>query len=164
MQESGQTLLAAAGFRQYEVSGYARPKRECRHNMNYWQFGDYAGIGAGAHGKLTIDANTVERRWRVRHPAVYLRTAGTTAAVAGVRRLDGGDFGVEFMLNALRLKDGVPEYEARTGRSIDTLAQVLAAARSRGLLATARLQASALGWRFLNDLIAMFEPDAGVDR
>ncbi|MEJ2575414.1 MAG: radical SAM family heme chaperone HemW [Gammaproteobacteria bacterium] len=160
MQEAGQARLAAAELRQYEVSAYARPGRNCRHNTTYWTFGDYLGIGAGAHGKLTRADGRIERRHKVRHPTDYLAAAGRPAATAGARELTVGELGVEFMLNALRLREGVDEalFEARTGQRLALLAAPLAEARARGLLAADRLRATDLGWRFLDDLVSLFEP------
>ena len=160
MQGAGQALLAQAGFVQYEVSAYARTGRRCRHNLNYWTFGDYLGIGAGAHAKLTGRDGRICRRWRVRHPQDFLAHAGGDAALAGERTLESAELGVEFMINALRLRDGVPDalFSARTGQPLALIEAALTAARERGLLAREGLRATALGWRFLDDLIAMFEP------
>ncbi|HEY8553920.1 MAG TPA: radical SAM family heme chaperone HemW [Burkholderiales bacterium] len=162
MQEAIVDRLAGAGYAQYEVSAYARPGRECRHNRNYWEFGDYLGIGAGAHAKLTL-AERVLRIAKTRHPDAYLRAAGREEARASVRALDADDLAFEFMLNALRLRDGVPAalFTARTGLPLARVTPILAAARERGLLEPdeERLRASALGRRFLNDLVAMFLPD-----
>ncbi len=159
-QAAGQAVLTRAGFVQYEVSAYARAGRQCRHNLNYWTFGDYLGIGAGAHAKLTSPDGDIVRRWRVRHPEDYLARAGTAAAVAGARVLDATELGIEFMLNALRLRTGVEEslYAARTGQPLSQLAAALTSARERGLLLPDALRATELGWCFLNDLIGLFEP------
>jgi len=160
IQTGGQRLLAAAGLAQYEVSAHARPGRQCRHNLNYWEFGDYLGIGAGAHAKLTLGPARVERRWRLRDPARFLARAGTPAALAGRRMLGTSDLMFEFALNALRLRNGVSAalYEARTGLPRAGLAAPLAQARSRGLVDpdTTWLRASPFGYRFLNDLVALF--------
>ncbi|MCR6495396.1 hypothetical protein LJB71_03535 [Thermomonas sp. S9] len=136
MQEACQAQLAAAGFAQYEVSAYARSDRQCRHNLNYWQFGDYLGIGAGAHGKLTLGAQQqVRRRWKIRHPLLYLEKAGTDAAIGGDEPLTEARLPFDFMLNALRLNAGVPLalFEARTGLPRSTIADRLATARARAL-------------------------------
>lgn len=160
LQVAGQALLVNSGFEQYEVSAYAKPAHRCRHNENYWRFGDYIGIGAGAHGKLTLGDGRIVRRWRVRHPDDYMRKAGGLSAVAGQRTLDPDEMGVEFMMNALRLRDGVGEhlFRERTGRDLDTIRSGVDEARQRGLLANDGLYATELGWRFLNDLVAIFEP------
>lgn len=163
MQAAGQARLAAAGLAQYEVSAYAREGHRCRHNLNYWSFGDYLGIGAGAHGKLTGPDGRILRRWKQRHPQAYLSGAGTSAAVAGERTLTPQDVPVEFMMNVLRLNEGVPgeSYGRLTGITLHSIAPHLAAARERGLLAhdPDRLVPTELGRRFLNDLVAMFEDD-----
>lgn len=158
IQEAGEARLGRAGYRQYEVSAYARPGEQCRHNRNYWEFGDYLGIGAGAHAKLTLSDGRVVRRWRRRHPEAYQRAAGTADGVAGQRVLSREDLGFEFMLNALRLVQGVqPELlPARTGLDGQALAKGLARARSLGLLAADSLRPTAMGRRFLNDLINLF--------
>ncbi|WP_439655152.1 radical SAM family heme chaperone HemW [Thermomonas alba] len=161
MQEACQARLASAGFTQYEVSAYARPDRQCRHNLNYWQFGDYLGIGAGAHGKLTLAAEgRILRRWKIRHPALYLEKAGTAAAIGGDETLTATRLPFDFMLNALRLNAGVPLtlFEARTGLARTAIAATLADARARGLLDEDPdwLRPTELGRRFANDLIALF--------
>jgi oxygen-independent coproporphyrinogen-3 oxidase len=164
MQEACQARLAAAGFAQYEVSAWARPGRQCAHNLNYWQFGDYLGIGAGAHGKLTLGAEQrVLRRWKLKHPTEYLARAGTAAAIGGDDVLDAARLPFDFMLNALRLNAGVPMamFEARTGLPRAAIAGQLAAARERGWIAPGdeRLQPTELGLRFANDAIALFLGD-----
>jgi oxygen-independent coproporphyrinogen-3 oxidase len=159
MQEALQNELHTHGFRHYEVSAYARSGRECRHNRNYWEFGDYLGIGAGAHAKITA-ADGITRLARRQQPQDYLAHAGTPAAIAEERRPTPADAAFEFMLNALRLVDGVPAtlFAERTGQPLAAVAAALAQARERGLLEPGplRLQPSALGRRFLNDLISLF--------
>jgi oxygen-independent coproporphyrinogen-3 oxidase len=160
IQDEGLSRLAAAGFEHYEVSAHARPGFRCRHNLNYWEFGDYLGIGAGAHGKLTLADGRVQRRWKVRHPADYLAAAGSDAGVAGAAVLGPEDLPIEFALNALRLASGVPMalYPARTGLPTATLA----AGRDRGLALGLldpdpdRFAPTVLGARFLNRLIGLF--------
>jgi oxygen-independent coproporphyrinogen-3 oxidase len=165
MQEAGQQLLATAGLAQYEVSAYARPGHRCRHNLNYWSFGDYLGIGAGAHAKLTLADGRILRRWKQRHPQAYLSGVGGAAGIAGERTLAPEDLPVEFLMNALRLNEGVSSasYAALTGASLADIAPGLAAARARGLLTTdqGRLVPTELGRRFLNDLLAIFEHEHG---
>jgi oxygen-independent coproporphyrinogen-3 oxidase len=165
IQEACQARLAAAGFAQYDVSAWARPGRQCAHNLNYWQFGDYLGIGAGAHAKLTLGAEQrVMRRWKVKHPAEYLARAGTAAAIGGDDVLDAGRLPFDFMLNALRLNAGVPMgmFEARTGLPRAAIAGRLAVARERGWIEPGdeRLQPTELGLRFANDAIALFLDEA----
>ena len=164
MQEACQGRLAAGGFEQYEVSGYARPGRRCRHNLVYWQFGDYLGLGAGAHGKLTArdPGGGITRTVRVRHPAAYLAATGRAARVAETRRVAAEELPFEFALNALRLNEGfaAADFERCTGLPADVLAEPIGHAVRRGLLAEAgdRWFATPLGRRFLNDLQALFLP------
>jgi putative oxygen-independent coproporphyrinogen III oxidase len=153
--------LARHGFHRYEVSAYASAGRRCRHNRNYWEFGDYLGIGAGAHAKIS-HADGVFRIAKTRHPDAYLRTAGSKKVRAEVRRLAPVDLVCEFMLNALRLEDGFPIelFAARTGLSVDAIEAPICAAQTRGLLEHdhQRICPSPLGRRFLNDLIQLFVP------
>ncbi len=159
IQEACEVRLADAGFGQYEVSAYARPERRCAHNLNYWRFGDYLGIGAGAHGKIS-DAGGVRRRWKTRLPAAYLAAAGQPARIGGDSYVDADDLPFEYMLNALRLIDGVPmaDFTERTGLAPDAIAGGLMHARGRGWLVDdpAVLRTTALGQRFLNDVIEAF--------
>ena len=161
MQEACEARLAQAGYGQYEISAYARPDRRCRHNLNYWQFGDYLGIGAGAHGKLTdAAAGTVRRRWKSRHPRSYLEAAGGPARIGGDGPVPPAELPFEYMLNALRLHEGVPleAFAERTGLAPERIAPALARAHARGWLQRepGRLHPTALGQRFLNDLIGLF--------
>jgi len=161
IQEACQALLARAGFAQYETSAYARPGRECAHNLNYWRFGDYLGIGAGAHGKLTLGAEQrIVRRWKLRHPTSYLAKAGTAAAIGGDELLAPERRAFDYMLNALRLDAGfaLDEFEARTGVSREDIAAQLADASARGWLdvADGRVVPTELGRRFANDVISLF--------
>jgi oxygen-independent coproporphyrinogen-3 oxidase len=164
MQTEGQELLAATGFRQYEVSAYARPGRECRHNLNYWTYGDYVGIGAGAHGKLTDSATgQISRYFKSKHPRRYVDSAGKSSRNAQV--LTSADIAFEFMLNNLRLRDGFAEsdFEARTGLSFSTVLQSIRDAVRHGLLEGDERgcwRSTTLGFRFLNDLQACFLPPA----
>ena len=161
MQEHCQGLLAAAGYAQYEISAYAQDGRRSRHNLNYWQFGDYLGIGAGAHGKITDPASgRIRRRAKQRTPRAYLENAGQPRAIASETRLAALDLPFEYMMNALRLVDGVPitEFTQRTGLGTDTIAPILADARSRGWLIESErmLRTTETGQRFLNDVISLF--------
>ena len=118
MQEHCQALLAQAGFGQYEVSAYARPGRQSAHNLNYWRFGDYLGIGAGAHGKISSGAEEhVLRRWKLKHPQAYLDSAGTPASFGGDDVIAAERLPFEYMLNPLRLHEGfgLRDFESRTG-------------------------------------------------
>jgi oxygen-independent coproporphyrinogen-3 oxidase len=164
IQEHCQAMLAGAGYAQYEVSAYARTDRQCAHNLNYWHFGDYLGIGAGAHGKLTSGSEqTILRRWKVKHPAAYLAAAGTTAALGGDERIDPARRPFDYMLNALRLVDGftLAEFEARTGLAADAIDAELHTALARDWVTRehGRIVPTELGRRFTNDVIGLFLPD-----
>lgn len=162
MQLACQAALVAAGYAQYEVSAFARPGRQCAHNLNYWRFGDYLGIGAGAHGKLTLPAEgRVLRRWKTKHPTAYLRDAGMPAAIGGDEDLRPDRLPFDFMLNALRLNSGfgLDLFEKRTGLDRAVIAPQLAEAASRDWLvvdAEGHVHPSDLGRRFTNDVIALF--------
>jgi oxygen-independent coproporphyrinogen-3 oxidase len=165
IEQAGRRGLESAGYAQYEVSAFARQGRECRHNLNYWTFGDYMGIGAGAHGKLTSsDGTRVERRWRVSGPAEYGRLAGSEEAIAGRKRLGEQDLVAEFMMNALRLKQGFDPslFVQRTRLPLERFEQSLASALERGLITRKEevIGPTALGWRFLDELVALFLPEA----
>ena len=154
-------LTADAGLARYEVSAYARAGHRCVHNLNYWEFGDYLGIGAGAHGKLTLGAQQqVLRRWKVKHPSEYLLKAGTASAIGGDEVLSTERLPFDFMLNALRLNQGVPMamFEARTGLPRAAIAAQVAIARERGWLDADEdwLRPTELGRRFANAAIGLF--------
>ena len=161
MQEACEAKLAEAGYGQYEISAYAQPGRRCAHNLNYWQFGDYLGIGAGAHGKIS-DANSGElrRRWKTRSPRAYMESNGGPARIGGDNVVGAAELPFEYMLNALRLIDGVAlaDFTERTGLPLESIAAPLADACRRGWLRDdpQRLHTSVLGQRFLNDVIAGF--------
>lgn len=161
MQDWIEARTAEAGLRHYEVSAYARPGRAARHNLNYWQFGDYLGIGAGAHGKLSFPHRIV-RQVRFRNPQAYLEHAARGEFVAESSEVERGDLPFEFMLNALRLAQGVPTalFAERTGLSLSSIQTGLAEAERRGLIEAdpARIAPTPLGWRFLSDLQALFLP------
>jgi oxygen-independent coproporphyrinogen-3 oxidase len=154
--------LAGSGFRRYEISAWSRPGRECRHNLNYWQFGDYLGIGAGAHAKITYP-DRIEREARTRAPADYLRRAVSGDAVAERRTLSTADAAFEFMMNALRLTDGfdVALFDSRAGQPIANIDLTLAAAVRRRLVLrqTDRITPTLLGLDFLNELTGLFLPE-----
>jgi putative oxygen-independent coproporphyrinogen III oxidase len=161
MWEECGTRLCAAGFAQYEVSAYARPGAQCRHNLNYWTFGDYLGVGAGAHGKLTFAAaGRIVRTTQLREPRRYL--AAPDAALA-VRTIAPQELPFEYMLNALRLTAGFAEasFVVRTGLAWETVAAPLRAALDAGLLVRTGegYRPSARGLRFLNDLLLAFLPE-----
>ncbi|HET6725616.1 MAG TPA: radical SAM family heme chaperone HemW [Gammaproteobacteria bacterium] len=162
MQRTCQAALANAGFRQYETSAYARSGRQCRHNLNYWQYGDYLGIGAGAHGKLTHGPEVL-RRAKLRHPTRYRGAAGHAKAFTE-NAVDGDDRVFEFMLNALRLNAGFDRtlFESRTGCDLARAEAPLALAMDKGLLARdgERYYPTDRGRAWLNDLQALFLPEA----
>jgi putative oxygen-independent coproporphyrinogen III oxidase len=166
MQEHCQQMLAAAGFAQYEISAYAQAGRRSQHNLNYWQFGDYLGIGAGAHGKLgDADSGVIRRRAKQRTPRAYLEHAGAARGIASDVSLATIDLPFEYMMNALRLVDGVPmhEFSQRTGLGIEAIAPILDTARAKGWISEdpGMLCTTDTGQRFLNDVIALFlvEPE-----
>ena len=158
MQTHGQTLISQYAFTQYEVSAYALAQKECIHNRNYWEFGDYLGIGAGAHSKITnLENNTVMRFAQVKNPRDYM---DTTKRIDQIKILHSSDLIFEFMLNALRLTQGISFslFTERTGLDIKQINPLLNIARERGLLnnSTTHLMPSELGKRFLNDVLSIF--------
>jgi len=152
-----------AGFKHYEVSAYAKPGRVCRHNLNYWTFGDYLGVGAGAHSKLSFP-HRILRQVRLRQPDSYLANARSGSMVSESKEVARAELPFEFMLNALRLNEGVPValFAERTGMLISQIDKALVQAVSRGLLVDVhdRLQPTPLGCHFLTDLQALFLPSA----
>ena len=157
-QDAGQSLLRASGYFQYEISAYAREGFQCRHNLNYWKFGDYLGIGAGAHSKITHpDLSEIERFSKPRHPKQYLSDHDL---YVDRRSLSKEDLILEFMMNALRLTDGflVEEFEARTGLNISELDQSMNVALEKGLIEqlNSQIKPTEKGLMFLNDLLAIF--------
>ena len=164
MQLMVEETLATAGYAHYETSAFARPGFECRHNLNYWRFGDYLGVGAGAHGKLS-GHDRIERQARIRHPQAYMEAVlnDTGAAWLETRTLSRGDRVFEFMMNALRLTGGVDPglFEARTGLPLLLAEPALRAAEQRGLLLRSadNFRPSEQGRLFLNELLQMFLPE-----
>ncbi len=162
MQEACQAMLADAGYAQYEVSAYAKPDRQCAHNLNYWRFGDYLGIGAGAHAKLTLPAEEgLLRRWKPKHPQVFMDAAGSPAGIGGDDWIPLEQRPFEFMLNALRMNSGfsLVDFEARCGLPRSSIAASLESAQQRDWLQPIddnHWRPTALGQRFLNDVIALF--------
>jgi len=159
MQEQVEATLADAGYRHYETSAFARPNGQCRHNLNYWVFGDYLGIGAGAHSKLSSHEGIV-RQMRHKHPGAYLAAHSTGAFIQDQHTVGTDDLPFEFMMNAMRLVDGVPGdlFEARTGLSLGAIEPALIKARDQGLIHAdhERWQPTPRGQRFLNDLLQLF--------
>ena len=155
-------LMESAGLRRYEISAFARPGAECRHNLNYWRFGDYLGIGAGAHGKLTRGADRiVERSVKHRHPRRYLASRGGGDHEARRGPVPAADLPLEFMLNAARLLEGFSEalFEARTGLPASAISVPLVQAEKRGLIHRSRgaIRPTRRGTQFLNDYLMLFE-------
>jgi putative oxygen-independent coproporphyrinogen III oxidase len=159
MQEAIEELLAGAGFQHYETSAFAKAGKRCRHNLNYWQFGDYLGIGAGAHSKLSFH-DRILRQSRYKHPASYLQKTAKGEHIEQERVLGTEDLGFEFMMNALRLTEGfeVPLFEERTGLPLSVVNQPLAEAESKGLITRdmARIAPTLRGQRYLNELLQLF--------
>ncbi|NII09788.1 radical SAM family heme chaperone HemW [Oleiagrimonas sp. C23AA] len=159
MQEACQARLAEAGFAQYEVSAYARDGRRSRHNLNYWTFGDYLAIGAGAHGKITA-ADGIRRRWKTRHPRAYQEAADHAARIGGDQPVPESERGFEYMLNALRLIEGTPlaDFSPRTGLHLSAIEAPRREAIDRGWLLddAHRLRTTDEGQRLLNDVTALF--------
>jgi oxygen-independent coproporphyrinogen-3 oxidase len=163
IQERCQALLAEAGYAQYEVSAYAKPGRQSAHNLNYWRFGDYLGIGAGAHGKISSGAEQhVLRRWKHKHPQTFMDAAGTAAAIGGDDVIDGERLPFEYMLNLLRLHEGftLKDFESRTGLERASIAVPLQAAIQRGWMTLdgEHARPTELGRRFTNDVVELFLP------
>ena len=160
MQQALQSMLADAGYKQYEVSAYAREGKQCRHNLNYWQFGDYLGIGAGAHGKISMPDQIVRTSKR-RNPRDYMDTAGQPICDSR-RELAAGDRSLEFMMNSLRLTDGFPlaMFQERTGLPFNQIVPALSEAESKGLIErdAIHLRPTETGQRYLNDLLQIFMP------
>jgi len=163
MQSDCQAALCEAGFEHYEVSAYARPDKQCRHNLNYWQYGDYLGIGAGAHAKITDAAQqNITRTAVVKHPDDYLQLATTKQRHATTTVLSRREVPFEFMMNALRLTKGFPNslFFERTGLPLSTIDHALQRAEEEGLLeyGVQRIGPTIQGERFLNTLLEQFLP------
>ena len=165
IQEGGETNLSTNGYTQYEVSAYSKDGYRCRHNLNYWHFGDYLGIGAGAHAKLTLADGEVRRYHKRRQPGEYMASVAGEF-VAGSRQLAKDDLVGEFMLNALRLNNGfsMDLFEARTHCDSGAVAPTIESLQERGLLQLEgrRVSTTARGRNFLNDVLAQFLPDGSM--
>jgi putative oxygen-independent coproporphyrinogen III oxidase len=159
MQEAIESRLLSAGYRHYETSAFARPMREARHNLNYWTFGDYLGVGAGAHSKLSF-ADCILRQMRVKHPRDYLEKVAAGMPVQQQQRLATEELPLEFMMNALRLIDGfeLRLFSERTGLPVHVLRKSLDDAERSGLIERdhVRVRPTLRGQRFLNDLLQIF--------
>jgi len=159
IEDAVHAKLGAAGYQHYETSAYARSGRQCRHNLNYWRFGDYLGIGAGAHSKLSF-ADRIVRQVRYKQPNQYMEAVAARDPLLEENPVTRADVGFEFMLNALRLTDGVPAalFAERTGYPLAIVQRELATAEARGLIERdpTTIRPTALGRRFLNDLQQLF--------
>ena len=159
MQDAIEARLAAAGYRHYETSAFAKPGRECRHNLNYWSFGDYLGIGAGAHGKLSSHEGIV-RETRPRHPAAYLAAHQSGQFMQERRNLGAAELPFEFMMNALRLNQGFPRrlFTERNGLPFEAAEPGLLKARQQGLVEIDgdTIRPTTRGRHFLNELLMLF--------
>ncbi|WJF91367.1 radical SAM family heme chaperone HemW [Paraburkholderia bonniea] len=163
MQDWLHARTAEAGYARYEVSAYAQAHRQSRHNLNYWRFGDYLGIGAGAHTKLSLP-NRILRQARYKHPASFIEQARAGTPVQEEHEVSRADLPFEFMLNALRLVEGFPVHRfiERTGMSLTSIEPALKEAEQRGLISRSHetIAPTPLGQAFLNDLQALFLKDA----
>jgi len=160
IQTAGQKLLAEHGYQQYEVSAYAKPNKQCQHNLNYWQFGDYLGIGAGAHGKITDLTNgKIHRTQKFKVPMAYMTKLNDPNNTIVVNQQD---IIFEFMLNALRLQQDLDFalFTERTDLSVDLLMPILAHAKQKGFIeySNRALHILPLGRQYLNDLVMLFLP------
>ncbi len=163
MQERAQERMAERGFQHYEVSAYARKDAQCKHNLNYWQFGDYLGIGAGAHGKITdAQQQAITRLWKLKQPRDYIEKAETPERIGEESLLTPADVAFEFMLNALRLTEGFTSnlFTEHTGLPLSVIDQPLKQAEERGLIErnAQGVRPTAQGQLYLNDLTALFLP------
>lgn len=160
IQEAGQEYLAAQGYAQYEVSAYAQPGHQCRHNLNYWEFGDYLAIGAGAHGKITFPEGEIMRYWKTRLPRDYLKGMDSGRFTVEQQDIPDEERVFEFMLNALRLREGVPRelFERHTGLAYAQIEKQVKELQSRELLKQGddRLACSPTGFLYLNQVLTRF--------
>ena len=161
MQDVVEQRLAGEGYANYETSAFARPGRECRHNLNYWRFGDYLGIGAGAHSKLSFP-DRVLRQTRCKQPREYMQKTAAGSPLLEEHALSAKDLGFEFMMNALRLTEGFEPglFAERTGLALAAVERPLREAVERGLITRdhVRIAPTRRGQRFLNDLLQLFLP------
>ncbi len=167
MQERCIELMHAHGYAQYEVSAYAKPGKRCQHNLNYWQYGDYLGIGAGAHGKVSSgESGQILRRWKPKNPRDYMQSAGSLAGIGGNEYIAIENRPFDYMLNALRLVDGfsLNDFEYRTGLSRKTIAPELHKAFAEQWLSQDGhwVKPTELGMRFANDVMGLFLVDHKV--
>lgn len=164
MQNACQESLARHDYQQYEISAYAKDGFQCQHNLNYWQFGDYLGIGAGAHGKLSNAAEqSITRSWKVKQPQDYLNKASTDKRISGAKKLTRNDAAFEFMMNALRLNDGFETevFQQHVGLPISIIEKQLKQAEKNGWVnwGLKHISPTATGRQYLNTLLELFIPD-----
>ena len=167
MQQACQALLCNHGFQQYEISAYARAGQRCNHNLNYWRFGDYLGIGAGAHSKLSdLRQSRITRLWKVKQPAAYMRAAGTPGGIGAITEVAAADRVFEFMLNRLRLYEGfsASDFESVTGLPFARVRPVLEQTQALKFMqmTDGHWQPTLTGYTYLNDLQAFFLPEASA--
>lgn len=166
MQNNIQQSLSAAGYEQYEVSAYAKPKHQCQHNLNYWQFGDYLAIGAGAHGKITTNDGEAHRYWKQKQPKTYLDTACTEKRIGSIEIITQDSLLFEFMLNALRLKNGFAAslLKQRTGIKLNSFKTILNKHEEKGLIYftgdsdSLLLHATDKGYTFIDSILNDYLP------
>ncbi len=163
IQSQGQDFLRTHGYSQYEISAYAKINAQCQHNLNYWQFGDYLGIGAGAHGKITqVEDYSIQRTWKIKHPTQYLERVETDARIGNRYNIPNTERPLEFLMNALRLNQGFTEslFNHRTGLTTSILEPNLTACTDQGLLQrqSNRIRCSEQGRNFLNEILQRFMP------
>lgn len=164
IQEQCQLKLRQAGYLQYEVSAYAKAGSQCRHNLNYWKFGDYLGIGAGAHGKISHpETGTILRTQRLKHPVSYMKAAQEKTPLGNESRVAIEDIPFEFLMNGLRLRDGfeIKQFKSRTGVEISVLEPILTALQNEQLLlrTSTHIRCSEQGFNFLDSILQRFLPN-----
>ena len=164
MQLACQTSLAKNNYTQYEISAYAKEGAQCQHNLNYWQFGDYLGIGAGAHGKLTnAPEQKIHRSWKIKQPKDYLDNASTDKRISGEKTLSREDASFEFMMNALRLNNGFETeiFQQHVGLPISVIEKQLKQAEEKEWINwhLKRIKPTEKGRQYLNNLLEIFIPD-----
>ena len=157
MQTALQQHLAENGYQQYEVSAYAQTNKQCKHNLNYWQFGDYLAIGAGAHGKITMQNGNIQRFWKIKHPSQYLKYANTKQRLGETKVIRHSDIAFEFMMNALRLNQGFSEdlFRKRTSLPISAIQNTLEKHQQLGLISNKEqhIQTTEKGYQFLDSML-----------
>jgi len=154
MQEQLQAELEQHHYQQYEVSAYSQPQKRCQHNLNYWQFGDYLGIGAGAHGKITLDTGEIYRNWKIKHPNTFIERK---TKIGGLDKVEEQQIPFEFMMNALRLNHGfeIETFRSRTGLELKSIEPLLAEHQNKGLIEISDLEVTPteLGHNMVNSML-----------